>query len=435
MAKHKNSESGQAIFLIAFALVALLGFSSLAIDGGRVYSDRRKAQNTADTSAFAGALVIAQSLTSDPSSLKVSTVNSAINAALLRAASNLYDDADPMVDVEVTVTGPHTDNGIYYLVRVTITSEIETTFAHLVYDGELKNTVYAIAKASPQQGIGFGMAMFGTSLTECKTVWFAGTSHTVITGGGVFSNSSADTDNCASFHKQGSGDVNVIGGTIGAVGSVYINDPGTISPAPVGGGTQKTLPELPLPDCSGLPVFGDVVYKFTGLVTIIPGIYSSITVGSGADVVMNPGMYCITGTKGFDGNGGNLSGNGVLIYLQDGGFQMNGQIIVRLFASQDLIDPSGYQWGGMLLYMDPSNDGYVQINGGSGTKYRGTIYAPSPGKNPTKAKCTINGGSNTVGISSQIICYSLKLTGSANIHIKYNSAQNFKLPASLALQE
>ena len=41
--KHIKNEKGQAIILIAFTIVALVGFAALAIDGGRVLSDRRHA--------------------------------------------------------------------------------------------------------------------------------------------------------------------------------------------------------------------------------------------------------------------------------------------------------------------------------------------------------------------------------------------------------
>src|SRR5262245_38321498 len=55
MKKHNKSESGQALILIVFAIVGLIGMTGLTIDGGFVYSDRRNAQNAADTAALAAA--------------------------------------------------------------------------------------------------------------------------------------------------------------------------------------------------------------------------------------------------------------------------------------------------------------------------------------------------------------------------------------------
>ncbi|HMD81065.1 MAG TPA: pilus assembly protein TadG-related protein [Anaerolineales bacterium] len=58
MMKDKNlfSESGQTLVIIAFAAVILFGFAALAIDGSIVFSDRRHAQNAADTAALDAAL-------------------------------------------------------------------------------------------------------------------------------------------------------------------------------------------------------------------------------------------------------------------------------------------------------------------------------------------------------------------------------------------
>src|SRR5512136_2436933 len=56
MNTHRRSERGQALILIVAAMVALIGITGLAIDGGNIYSDRRHAQNAADTAALAASL-------------------------------------------------------------------------------------------------------------------------------------------------------------------------------------------------------------------------------------------------------------------------------------------------------------------------------------------------------------------------------------------
>src|SRR5260221_10000586 len=47
-------QSGQAIVLIALAMIAILALAILAIDGGRFYSQRRINQNAADAGSLAG---------------------------------------------------------------------------------------------------------------------------------------------------------------------------------------------------------------------------------------------------------------------------------------------------------------------------------------------------------------------------------------------
>jgi Flp pilus assembly protein TadG len=51
----RRLQSGQAIVLIAFIMVVLLGFLGLAIDGGRAYLDRRQLQAAADAAVLAAA--------------------------------------------------------------------------------------------------------------------------------------------------------------------------------------------------------------------------------------------------------------------------------------------------------------------------------------------------------------------------------------------
>lgn len=55
-----KNERGQAVVLVAIALVALLAITGLAIDGGQLFATRRAAQNAADAAALAGARELAQ---------------------------------------------------------------------------------------------------------------------------------------------------------------------------------------------------------------------------------------------------------------------------------------------------------------------------------------------------------------------------------------
>ncbi|MFO3797605.1 MAG: pilus assembly protein TadG-related protein, partial [Anaerolineales bacterium] len=94
----KQFEKSQALLLIALAMLALLGLTAIAIDGGNVYRDRRHAQNAADTAALAAALAIVK--------------NNAgwEQAALDRANSNGYTNDGTRSIVEVhrpPIEGPY----------------------------------------------------------------------------------------------------------------------------------------------------------------------------------------------------------------------------------------------------------------------------------------------------------------------------------------
>src|ERR1044072_8642041 len=74
-----STQRGQALVMIALAAIGLFAFAALAIDGSAVFSDRRHAQNAADTSALAAGLAKTRS-------------QAWTTAALTRAASNSYNN-------------------------------------------------------------------------------------------------------------------------------------------------------------------------------------------------------------------------------------------------------------------------------------------------------------------------------------------------------
>ncbi|MEP6895891.1 MAG: pilus assembly protein TadG-related protein, partial [Chloroflexota bacterium] len=86
---NKHTEKGQALIVIALAVVVLFGFAALAIDGSRVFSDRRHAQNAADTAALAAALARTRG-------------NDLFVIGAARATSNGYTDSDTDHDVKIT---------------------------------------------------------------------------------------------------------------------------------------------------------------------------------------------------------------------------------------------------------------------------------------------------------------------------------------------
>jgi len=50
-----RKQSGQAVVLVAVAVLALSAILALALDGGSIYLDKRQLQNAADSAALAGA--------------------------------------------------------------------------------------------------------------------------------------------------------------------------------------------------------------------------------------------------------------------------------------------------------------------------------------------------------------------------------------------
>lgn len=436
MKEARRSESGQVFLILVLVLFGLIGFTALAIDGGMIYSERRRAQNAADAGALAAALAKTQS-----SNLHV--------AALDRITSNGYDTSwgpcNPAgfdctlgtgSNWTAEVTNPPREgnfSGHDEYIRVVITTAVEPAFVHLFFKGDLRTTVDAVSRVWPGQNIKPGYALYGATKTDCKGIWFSGTGNTTVTGGSVFSNSSADSVSCDSGVQDGNGDVTV-GPTpmnIQVVGNFDMGGSGNVDPQPVQEGVpQENLRPIPEPDCSGLVDYGSKLINAGNSATLQPGRYESIDFKAGASVTLEPGMYCIYGNKGFSGNGGSITGTGIMIYMQDGGFDLGGNSLVALAAETatgTLMDPAQNDWKGMLVYFDPSNDDEVKLTGSTGSTYSGTIYAES-------SECTINGTGDNLGLlSTQIVCDKIKITGTAQVDIQYDEAKVYSLPPAIDL--
>lgn len=175
------------------------------------------------------------------------------------------------------------------------------------------------------------------------------------------------------------------------------------------------------------------------VVSLNPGRYESITFSTpDSEVKLKPGMYCIYGDKGFSGNGGEvivgpaLNGvTGVMIYLLRGPFDLGGNTSVDIFAElskETLVDQSGNDWKGMLIYVDRDNSSNVNITGTSDSNYTGTIYASS-------SDCVIQGTGESLAINAQVICYTVKVAGTASVNITYNDSWLFEVPAAIDLVE
>ncbi len=95
----RKTEAGQAIVLIALAIIGLVGFTALAIDGGNAFVNQQSAQGAADSAAFSAAL----SRIRDGDNADINAI--AYNIAI----ANGYDPSDPSISISVhtpPVSGP-----------------------------------------------------------------------------------------------------------------------------------------------------------------------------------------------------------------------------------------------------------------------------------------------------------------------------------------
>jgi len=168
-----KNERGQALVVLAFALIALAAFAGLAIDGGRTYSARREAQNTADAVAIAGTRKLAEFIsTCDPLNL-VNADNEVATEMVRLARSN---GVDPLAE-DAQLEGWYVDAGETILgrvgwgegipngaagVRASLVTTDSTTFMKVVGQQHIVAPGEATAMAGPvTQIVGGGVLPLG----------------------------------------------------------------------------------------------------------------------------------------------------------------------------------------------------------------------------------------------------------------------------------
>lgn len=150
----EDSERGATLVVIALTLTALLGVSSLAIDGGRLFTARRQSQNAADAAALAGAeaLFSYQYAAATNGSRSTSAVSSAVTAKLVQ--NGVTASSCQLVDASGTVLEPCAGASD---AQLTAASGVQTagalteatTLAGVIGVNSVKASATAIAEVQP----------------------------------------------------------------------------------------------------------------------------------------------------------------------------------------------------------------------------------------------------------------------------------------------
>ena len=458
----KFTERGQALVVIALSAIALFAFVGLAIDGAFKLSDRRHAQNAADTAALAAALAKVNALM-DASKSQTPTTCPAVTlpysdvcTALLfagkdRASTNGYNNDVSTNTVEVyspPISGYYStvSNKDEY-VQVIITSHVKTSIMRVLGITQTDNKVSAVAYAKKGGTIANGaMIVSYDPNPNCSVGGTGGYSVTVtgnstvnLNGGGIFVNSQAT----CGFTIPNCADLNIYSGTINTAGASNINSTGcTFDPpftpnynqAPVVIPDDVYWPDVP-PECNiaatayNLPVGSDTWHITPGYYTNFP--QSSINgdiVGNKKDIVMDPGVYCVGKNIQWSGNTFNsLDGSsGVTIYMKKGfdfSLSINSPITLKAPTSGD------YQGYLVIQEGDPSDIGSCIINGGAYLSIDGLIYAPY-------CDITVNGkAGETAPINAQLVGWDLKINGTNTINFNYDPSNKVKTKRQVGLMK
>lgn len=433
--KDKPSEKGQALVLMVLAVVGLFGFAALAIDGGILYADRRYAQNASDASSLAGAAAAAvsienSSMTSQQWNCGDARMYNAQQAAE-STAINRAGDNDFVIDNVIgdnhgvtAICGQH-HNGAwmekYIDITTLISSTTQTSFIHLIFPRPLSNNVESVARVRPRTALAYGEAVVALNDADCvlndNGLIFSGNNNIQITGGGTFSNGCMK-GNGSSFTLHVTDGTNSYAGLGQLQGTTFnIHPPAEYFP-------EKLDPEsyaIDPPNCPG-PDRGSVNSEGT----IYPGTYDRISLNNGI-LTMEPGLYCITrAPNGFTINGGKVIGDGVTIYLINGGGSISGNSIAELEAPKKNPDPSP-AIPGLLFYLAPGNTHLLSLTGNDESWFVGTVYAPDG-----EIKAAGTSGTQAT-FNTQMIGWNVEIEGTATLQINFNGDDNHTKPTKIDL--
>ncbi len=425
MKNSNRSEKGQALVLIVLSVVALFGFTALAVDVGRVYAERRRAQNAADSAVLAAAYHA------------VDTADDPYTIAYTNALLNGFDNDGVTNTVTVNnppVGGPYDGDPDYY--QVIIWQHVDPIFAQFIFAGAQEITNEAVARAVPTFTVSSGNAVHSLS-EECgggqnnNSMTLDGTTGVNVDGGNMFAN--------GCWKKAGSS------------GKVRITDTGldgTVATRP--GGIQVAGPDWDCTGCSindtsDATVWPDIMDSSDGIVeqsvpdlAIKPYCPTSDTTIDGVDyyihphgiqggkkdyLLLGPGIHCVDGD--IDGM---VKGDHVLIYLRSGDITQTGGDALDLRAAHDMKDANGTQWGGMVIYAPSSNTGELKWGGNTSAYIQGTIFAPG-------ATCLMGGNMDGKNYRSAVICNKVGIHGNPTVKIIYRQEELFHFPPIVELSQ
>ena len=387
----REPEVGAFVVLVAASMILLMGIAALALDGGRMYDERRSAQNAADHASLAAAW--ANCRTVDP-----------IAAALASAASNGYEN--DLVDDFVTITD--LGGGEF---EAQVTSILDTTFAKVLSTNQVDVSARAVGYCDIDDSLG-GYALFAWG--ECAPPFeLALTGSQQVIDGGVHSN--------GGLKLSGSNDPtkpSIILGPVTYVDTINVN--GVIDDYPPMGvdiiGEQVPNP-LPLPGRYDIADYRPGGKYAPGGAEAVPAYHYSSTDKSYAGIVPD-GLYFVDGDLDLSA-----------VQATKATFVATGQI--SLIGSVNTLDEP-YLDNGLGIFSNYLEGGSDKCNetaikwAGSDNNWSGVQYAPNGAIDMSAADNSSFNGS--------ILAYNMTLAGS-EFNIVYDDTYKAEPATTIQLNE
>jgi Putative Flp pilus-assembly TadE/G-like len=417
---------GKVVILVAIALIPILGVVAIAVDGGMLMSDRRRAQRAADSAALAAATDL---FTNWNTNAGADPKGDAKTSALTTAAANGFPNDGATATVTVNIPPKNgTFVGQKAYVEVLITYNEDRFFSKIWGDGKLKVAARAVARGSYTPA---SPGILVLDPTDNNTLNVTSSGDVTVTNGGAIDVSSKSPNGGATCTNSGNITADTINlsdgkynssnsGTL--IGQVNYNQPPT--PDPLAALPEPAQPELPNLPATVLALLGSNYSTSNGVndsgntgrtIDLYPGSYAGIKVTGNDQIVLHdnpdgsPGIYYL-GSQGLSiSNAGGITGSNVMLYSNG-----TGNISLTGSGSMSLSPPTSGTYKGITLFQERSSNKQINITGQGNMNMTGTFYAAA-----AKVSITGQGGYNNP-IGSQWIAWQLYVTGSGSFTVNYN---------------
>ena len=396
---------GQVLALAAFSLIALCALVGLAADTGYFFDYKRKMQTAADAAALAGAEQLRRGGNGN---------GQIVNAADAAAASNGFTNNVSGTGIQVHIppgSGYYTSDGSY--VEAIITQTRPTLFMGIL--GLQSATVSARAVAGVQDSPNciYALGQTGTGLAT------NGSGSSLSAACGIVVNSSA-----ASALNAGSG---AVFGTSVAVAGTYSGSCSSSEPSGCRTGVPPQpdpLAQLADPQFSGCDFGAPTPVNVSGgVVTLNPGTYcNGISIGSGASVTFQPGVYILNGGGLSVSGNSTIQGTGVTFYNTAQGKYSYGPVNLTGGTLGFLNAPTSGPTAGILFFQDrtiipKSGKSSNVIAGSSNLNFTGTFYFPT-------TDLTFSGGGQVSANYTIFVARTITVGGNTTLSANFSSLQD-----------
>ena len=441
---------GATLVTMSVALVVLVGIMALALEGGSIMAERRRAQAVADAAALAAACDLSYQY---GFSKGLDTTGKAADSALQVAyASQYYNQlgGTSLTDKQIAAALRHYNSNIVTKVSVNIPPKLSADFSgqagyaevvvlamqppglSAIFGSGLRQVTARAVARGQWQPIKVAFLALEPNLPAALTLAL-NASMTVTNGSVVVDSASLLSTAFALNGRISAPEVNLTGNYLSLLNFLNSTKPNVGVPP-----TPDPLAYLSPPDPTTLPVQGRSllpIYLTLKPLVLQPGVYyGGIKIAGTASVTMNPGIYYMAGGGFTVADTASLTGLGVTIV--NAPILPTDMIAIACTGAVRLTPPTDGLYAGITIMQQkevvplPLNLNPTMVIGanslfGSSLSISGTIYAPQ----------SIIGlaGNGTAKVGSQVICRMAAVAANASVQINWDSTTaRTPLPVRLA---